>query len=664
MSSPVTQADGIVSLYFLTTNATLSANEVVTLTFQNVSASAAGGARTTRVEFLCPEFTYQGETLTNYYREKTLSVIDHRGKKNIPLHVSFVGSNRILNDGKEQTLTLQIHNVLKNKTIDFNRKKGDESSRFILYFDVDTDWGLGTKSQVESIIVEVEDWQPGGKPEKDWSIYKETQAQPTVPIGGLSAPYWVLTHLNQDQPRLVAGHTIQLTLKIPAFSNSFGQTNLYLRYENIPGYWDGTFVCTIDKSAILFDKNGNVGIGTSIPEAKLQVITSNQDANGNTLILGPITQSNLRLGYHQNYSWIQSHGSKPLAINPLGNNVGIGTSIPEAKLQVITSNQDANGNTLILGPITQSNLRLGYHQNYSWIQSHGSKPLAINPLGNNVGIGISDPGNFKLNVEGGDTRLGGSLTVQRNAIPVTENNCNLEIYSPNTNDFSNYTKIRFHQSNQYWAWLGYHGTAQNSTGEFVFWNLNQGKEANIRVGDLQAAIVRTNTLYNQGDTNFYLNPGGNSQLKTLLLNWNYQALNENTLNVRGNTPENIPLIWGENKGRGWTFYAWNNFGRHYGTNCSIRNKENIQPLTGSLEKILNIRGVTFNWKDSGHHDLGFIAEEIGKEIPEAVDFEEDGCYATGMSYQHIIPVLVEAIKEQQQLIERLEARISALESPA
>jgi hypothetical protein len=601
MSSPVTQADGIVSLYFLTTNTTLSANEVVTLTLQNVSASAAGGARTTRVEFLCPEFTYQGETLTHYYREKKLSVIDHRGKKNIPLHVSFVGSNRILNDGKEQTLTLQIHNVLKNKTIDFNRKKGDESSRFILYFDVDTDWGLGTKSQVESIIVEVEDWQPGGKPEKDWSIYKETQAQPTVPIGGLSAPYWVLTHLNQDQPRLVAGHTIQLTLKIPAFSNSFGQTNLYLRYENIPGYWDGTFVCTIDKSAILFDKNGNVGIGTSIPEAKLQVITSNQDANGNTLILGPITQSNLRLGYHQNYSWIQSHGSKP---------------------------------------------------------------LAINPLGNNVGIGISDPGNFKLNVEGGDTRLGGSLTVQRNAIPVTENNCNLEIYSPNTNDFSNYTKIRFHQSNQYWAWLGYHGTAQNSTGEFVFWNLNQGKEANIRVGDLQAAIVRTNTLYNQGDTNFYLNPGGNSQLKTLLLNWNYQALNENTLNVRGNTPENIPLIWGENKGRGWTFYAWNNFGRHYGTNCSIRNKENIQPLTGSLEKILNIRGVTFNWKDSGHHDLGFIAEEIGKEIPEAVDFEEDGCYATGMSYQHIIPVLVEAIKEQQQLIERLEARISALESPA
>ncbi|MFN6215849.1 MAG: LamG domain-containing protein [Microcystis sp.] len=118
MSSPVTQADGIVSLYFLTTNTTLSANEVVTLTLPNVSASAAGGARTTRVEFLCPEFTYQGETLTHYYREKKLSVIDHRGKKNIPLHVSFVGSNRILNNGKTQNkLTLRIVNVLKDKSI-------------------------------------------------------------------------------------------------------------------------------------------------------------------------------------------------------------------------------------------------------------------------------------------------------------------------------------------------------------------------------------------------------------------------------------------------------------------------------------------------------------------------------------------------------------------
>jgi hypothetical protein len=51
MSSPVTQADGIVSLYFLTTNTTLSANEVVTLTLPNVSASAAEVAEQPELSF-------------------------------------------------------------------------------------------------------------------------------------------------------------------------------------------------------------------------------------------------------------------------------------------------------------------------------------------------------------------------------------------------------------------------------------------------------------------------------------------------------------------------------------------------------------------------------------------------------------------------------------
>lgn len=76
------------------------------------------------------------------------------------------------------------------------------------------------------------------------------------------------------------------------------------------------------------------GIGTGNPTAKLHIMHGNQNANGNTLILGPTNQSNLRLGYHQNYSWIQSHGSKPLAINPLGNNVGIGVTNPASKFQV------------------------------------------------------------------------------------------------------------------------------------------------------------------------------------------------------------------------------------------------------------------------------------------------------------------------------------------
>ncbi|WP_066426621.1 tail fiber domain-containing protein [Anabaena sp. 4-3] len=85
---------------------------------------------------------------------------------------------------------------------------------------------------------------------------------------------------------------------------------------------------------VTLDTNGNFGIGTTNPGARLNIIHQNQDANGNSLIIGPTNQSNLRLGYHQNYSWIQSHGNKPLAINPIGNNVGIGTTNPVMKLDV------------------------------------------------------------------------------------------------------------------------------------------------------------------------------------------------------------------------------------------------------------------------------------------------------------------------------------------
>ncbi|MFM2379178.1 MAG: hypothetical protein RLZZ143_1756, partial [Cyanobacteriota bacterium] len=271
MSSPVTQADGIVSLYFLTTNTTLSANEVVTLTLQNVSASAAGGARTTRVEFLCPEFTYQGETLTHYYREKKLSVIDHRGKKNIPLHVSFVGSNRILNDGTTTNkLTLRIVNVLKDKSIPLiPDSKGDNASKFIISFDVqeanqNKDWALGTTSQVAGISIK----------------YKGKEIINSGQQG--ESPEWVI--LFNDQTAIEPSQDIQVELSGIVSSLAAGQTNLYIRYENIPGYWDGTFICTIEKTPILY-KDGKVGIGIIPNSQQSEQLT----VQGNTAITGNLT---------------------------------------------------------------------------------------------------------------------------------------------------------------------------------------------------------------------------------------------------------------------------------------------------------------------------------------------------------------------------------------
>ena len=131
-------------------------------------------------------------------------------------------------------------------------------------------------------------------------------AQPTVPIEGLSAPYWVLTHQNETEPRLAAGHTIQITLTIPACSNVLGQTNLYLRYENIPGYWDGTFICTIEKSPIVFDTNGNVGIGISNPGNFKLNVQGGDTRLGNLQVTGIISGGNPIGG---NAASIQGYGT-------------------------------------------------------------------------------------------------------------------------------------------------------------------------------------------------------------------------------------------------------------------------------------------------------------------------------------------------------------------
>ena len=94
-----------------------------------------------------------------------------------------------------------------------------------------------------------------------------------------------------------------------------------------------------------------------------------------------------------------------------------------------------------------------------------------------------------------------------------------------------------------------------------------------------------------------------------------------------------------------------------------RLKENITDLTGSLDKIKQLRGVNFTWKDSNRgvgNNIGFLAQEVESIIPEVVDDgglpnDENGeSPMKHVSYEHVVPHLVEAIKE-------LEARVKELE---
>ena len=87
-----------------------------------------------------------------------------------------------------------------------------------------------------------------------------------------------------------------------------------------------------------------------------------------------------------------------------------------------------------------------------------------------------------------------------------------------------------------------------------------------------------------------------------------------------------------------------------------RFKKDITPITNALDKIMKIDGVGYNWKADEfkemsfdqRHQLGVIAQDIEKVLPEAVTVDDKGYYS--VSYTTIIPVLVEAVKEQQNEI--------------
>lgn len=96
-------------------------------------------------------------------------------------------------------------------------------------------------------------------------------------------------------------------------------------------------------------------------------------------------------------------------------------------------------------------------------------------------------------------------------------------------------------------------------------------------------------------------------------------------------------------------------------------KENIVPLAddkasiagSNIAKIEQLKGVSYTWKDDKDKKLqvGFLAQDVESVIPEAV-ITNDSTQIKSMSYNAIIPYLVEAMKEQQAQIEELKKKLN------
>lgn len=129
---------------------------------------------------------------------------------------------------------------------------------------------------------------------------------------------------------------------------------------------------------------------------------------------------------------------------------------------------------------------------------------------------------------------------------------------------------------------------------------------------------------------------------------------------------------------GSTSFRWSEIWSVNGLNQSsdARLKKDILPISNSLDKVMKMNPVSYHWKaDDGHTHIGFLAQELDEVLPEVVrkpairqESDEDprtvnpqdDVYA--VNYSEIIPVLVKAIQEQQEIIRQLESRIEKMEN--
>ncbi|MEX0602479.1 MAG: tail fiber domain-containing protein, partial [Bacteroidota bacterium] len=95
------------------------------------------------------------------------------------------------------------------------------------------------------------------------------------------------------------------------------------------------------------------------------------------------------------------------------------------------------------------------------------------------------------------------------------------------------------------------------------------------------------------------------------------------------------------------------------TYSSKRWKTNIKPLENALEKVQKLQGVTYDEKATEKHQIGLIAEDVGKVFPVMVEYEENGTDAKSLDYSRLVAVLIEAVKEQQKQINELKAAIKS-----
>ncbi len=458
--------------------------------------------------------------------------------------------------------------------------------------------------------------------------------------------FWVWSNnqwveLGDKQTLSLSGNTLSITngnsILLPSYSDSS-----WSLYGN--SISNGQFLGTVNNQDLIFktndtirsiiSSNGKVGIGTNTPSSMLQVV----DRYDTTQLLTPHQSVNSRL--------------PGISVYDNTDFIGMGTVDRDNDL---STTDDADG-MIYWGDNYNSDLRFIY---MLWDNSTRLIPkdyMIIKNTGD-VGIGTTTP-QGKLDVKDVFYTEPGQILIRK---------------SDNTNEGGQLSLLGAGTYEDIYL-DNYQGNLRviESTGtESLVACFTKDGNVGIGTADPQTKLQINNSLnsdfiwFDNGTTNpfrisfgndlagvsdpdgvVYFEIGGN---ETYVFGGHVCADNDGSRHL-GTSTKRWEDVWAVN-----------------GTiqTSDLNDKTNIKPLSYGLKEVLKLNPIAFKWKKDNlnYNDfkIGFSAQELQKVIPEVVVQDKNHPDASlGVMYSDIIPVLVNAIKEQQSIINKQQTQIEQL----
>ena len=354
------------------------------------------------------------------------------------------------------------------------------------------------------------------------------------------------------------------------------------------------------------DSSGDVGIGTTSPSEKLQIV-------GNTYISG--------VGNQLLFDTTGALGSNKIK------------TINDYETVIATDRGSAG-----FAVIGNSNIRLGFGTNYT----NAETDLYINTSGN-VGIGNTSP-SAKLTIDN-------SISTSYSTTGYAATPANSMLYLNNTNGGSNTASLINFRTGSGDGVLGFVEGGGTNDADFViqtdggsngierFRITNAG---NVGIGTtspvcgLDVRIISGAQFYNESATE------SNSNIRCRHEGAETTSDRATQISFRDDDDNEVGSI----KSSGSSTF--------YNTSSDYRLKQNEKDFNG-LDLVDNIKVYDFEWKKDGGKDYGVFAHELQEIVPEAVSGEKDGEEMQGVDYSRLVPILLKSIQELKAEIEELKS---------